>query len=99
MIRAEIIASVDGKSAEPVYYKLYGVLYHHGRSAGSGHYTVDVLHSYGDSDHGEAWLHIDDEAVGAVRHEDVFGGHDDVRVGERCAYMLFYCRTAPTQTY
>jgi hypothetical protein len=44
-------------------------------------------------------LHIDDEAVGAVRHEDVFGGHDDVRVGERCAYMLFYCRTAPTQTY
>jgi ubiquitin carboxyl-terminal hydrolase 10 len=87
------MAHVSGKSAEPVHYRLYGVLYHHGKSAGSGHYTVDVLHSYGDRD---AWLHIDDEAVSAVRHEDVFGGHDDVRVDERCAYMLFYCRTGPT---
>jgi ubiquitin C-terminal hydrolase len=86
------------KSAEPVYYKLYGVLYHHGKSAASGHYTVDVLHPYGDSGNGEAWLHIDDEAVSAVRHEDVFEGQDNERVDERCAYMLFYCRTGPSQT-
>ncbi|KAH9987493.1 hypothetical protein BJV77DRAFT_1070467 [Russula vinacea] len=35
-IPPEMMAPVAGKSAEPVYYKLYGVLYHHGKSAGSG---------------------------------------------------------------
>jgi ubiquitin carboxyl-terminal hydrolase 10 len=94
----EIMAPVTRKSAEPVHYKLYGVLYHHGESAGSGHYTVDVLHPNGDSGSEEAWLHIDDEAVSAVRHEDVFRGHENEQVGNRCAYMLFYCRTGPTQT-
>ena len=86
---------VAGKSVEPVHYKLYGVLYHHGESAGSGHYTVDVLHPNEDCS-GEGWLHIDDEAVNAVRHEDVFGSHE--RVDNRCAYMLFYCRTGPAWT-
>ena len=88
---------VSGKSAEPVQYKLYGVLYHHGESAASGHYTVDVLHPNGDSGSGEAWVHIDDEAVNAVRHEDVFGNHDIERVDKRSVYMLFYYRTGPTQ--
>ena len=72
--------------------KLYGVLYHHGESAGSGNYTVDVLHPNGDSGSGEAWLHIDDEVVSAVSHEDVFEGHDNEWMDNQCAYMLFYCR-------
>jgi ubiquitin C-terminal hydrolase len=84
-----------GKYAEPVYYKLCGVLYHHGESISRGHYTVEVLHPNGDRGSGEAWLHIDDEGVCAVRHEDVFRGHDNERVDGRCANMLFYCRTAP----
>ena len=45
-------------------------------------------------------LHIDDEAVSAVRRGEVVrpGGRDNQRVGsdDRCAYMLFYCRTTPT---
>ena len=84
------------KPAEPVHYKLYGVLYHHGESADSGHYSVDVLHQNGCSDSGEAWLHIDDEVVRALRHEDVFldvfGSHNNEHVDARCAYMLFYFR-------
>ncbi|KAF8462482.1 hypothetical protein DFH94DRAFT_640676, partial [Russula ochroleuca] len=87
-IPPEIMAPVAGKSAEPVHYMLYGVLYHHGESPGTGHYTVDVLHPNGDGSE-KAWLHIDDEAVGAVRPEDVFGNE---RVDDRCAYMLFYRR-------
>jgi hypothetical protein len=43
-------------------------------------------------------LHIDDEAVSTVRYEDVFGNHENERVDDGCAYMLFYCRTASTQT-
>jgi ubiquitin carboxyl-terminal hydrolase 10 len=88
------MAPIGGKSAEPVHYKLYGVLYHHGWSAGSGHYNVDVLHQSGHSGSEENWLHIDDEAVRVVRSEDVFWDHSDERVDDRCAYMLFYCRTA-----
>ena len=92
------MAPVVGESAELVHYKLYGVLYHHGESAGSGHYTVDVLHPNEDSSSEEGWLHVDGKAVGAVRHEEVFGGYGNEWVDGRCAYMLFYCRTAPTRT-
>ena len=77
-----------------MHYKLYGILYHQGESAGSGHYTVDVLHPNGDSSGVEAWLHMDDEAVSAVRFEDVFVDHDNEGADDWCAYMLFYCRTA-----
>ena len=83
----------------PPQYKLYGVLYHHGDSAGSGHYSVDILRPNGDGDTGEDWLHIDDEVVTWMRHEDVFGEHGTERVAEeRCAYLLFYCCTSPIGT-
>ena len=93
-VGSEIMAGVSGKSTKPEHYKLHGVLYHRGESVGSdGHYTVDVLQQNGDSGGREAWLHIDDEVVSAVRHEDVFGDNANERVNDRCAYMLFYCRT------
>jgi ubiquitin C-terminal hydrolase len=98
LVGAEIMAPVIRKSPEPVHYKLHGVLYHHGESANSGRYTVDVLHLNGESGSGEVWLHSDDEAVSTVQHKDVFGGHDNERVDDGCAYMLFYCRTASSQT-
>ena len=83
------------RPSEPPLYKLHGVLYHHGESAGSGHYSVDVLHPNGDGDAGEVWLHIDDEAVTRTRHKDVFGEDGAERAAdERCAYLLFYCRTS-----
>ncbi len=94
------MAPISGKSAEPAHYKLYGVFYYHGESTGSGHYSVDVPHPSGDGGGGEAWLHIDDEAAStqAVRHGDVFGDHGNEQVDDRCAYMLFYCRTGPART-
>jgi hypothetical protein len=60
--------------------------------------SVDVLHPNGDSDGEETWPHTDIEAVRAVRHEDVFWDHEAERVDERCANMLFYRRTSPTET-
>jgi ubiquitin carboxyl-terminal hydrolase 10 len=85
------------RPSEPPHYKLYAVLYHHGDSAGGGHYTVDILHPNRDGGNGEAWLHFDNEAVSAVHHKDVFGGQGNERAAvERCAYLLFDCR-APTE--
>jgi ubiquitin carboxyl-terminal hydrolase 10 len=83
------MSPASGKAAETVHYKLYGVLYHHGESAGSGHYTVDVLHNGGGGG-GDSWLHIGDEAVNVLQHEEVFAGHGDRNGDDRCAYMLFY---------
>ncbi|KAF8471454.1 hypothetical protein DFH94DRAFT_674474 [Russula ochroleuca] len=93
----EIMVPISGKYLEPAHYKLCGTLYHHGESA-SGHYTVDVFHPNGDNGGSGAWLHIDEGAVSTVQHEDVFGGHNNEQVDDRCAYMLFYCRTAPART-
>ena len=89
---------IAGKSAEPLHYKLHGVLCHHGESTRSGKYTVDVIHQNEDGGGGEAWLHIDDESVRAVGDEDVFGAHENEQADNKRSYMLFYCRTAPTQT-
>ena len=97
-VDSEIMAGIYGKSTEPVHYKLHGVLYHHGESPGSGHHTVDVLHLNGDSGSSDAWLHMDGESVRVVRHEDVFEGHENGRVDDGCACMLFYCRNRPAQT-
>lgn len=84
------------RPSEPPRYKLYGVLYHHGESAGSGHYTVDLLRPKGASDSEEGWLHIDDEAATWMGHEDVFGEHGSSRAAD--AYVLFYCRNFPMGT-
>ena len=96
LVCSEIMAPVAEKSVEPPRYKLYGVLYHHGQLADSGHYTVDVLQSEGGGSV-ESWMHVDNEAVSAVQHGDVFGGGDNENEDDRCAYMLFYYRIAPAQ--
>lgn len=58
---------------------------------------MDVLHPNEQSDSGDVWLHIDDETVSTLRHGDVFWRHDNKRVDDRCAYLLFYRRTASPQ--
>lgn len=79
-----------------MHYKLYGVLYHHGQSAEGGHYTVDVLHPNGNRGGREVWLHIDDETVTTVQHEEMFEGLRGKRDENRSAYVLFYCRIVRT---
>ncbi|KAI0260986.1 hypothetical protein BGY98DRAFT_1116470 [Russula aff. rugulosa BPL654] len=58
--------------SEPPHYKLYGVLYI------TGNLQATALHARcsspnGDGNTGEDWLHIDDEVVTRMGHEDVFG--------------------------
>ena len=47
---------------------------------------------------GEGCLHVDDESVRAVQHEDVIGGDYSGQTNNRCPYMLFCCRTTSTGT-
>ncbi|SNX85218.1 related to Ubiquitin carboxyl-terminal hydrolase 10 [Melanopsichium pennsylvanicum] len=74
-------------------YRLFGVVYHHGRYASGGHYTVDVLRQDAHS-----WLHIDDTVFHTVPTAHVVRNaaspsrdydHDGL------AYLLFYRRELP----
>lgn len=79
------------RSEGNVVYRLFGVVYHHGRYATGGHYTVDVLRQDSSS-----WIHFDDTLFNPVSTEHVGRkpnhsisssvGHDGL------AYLLFYRR-------
>ena len=50
-------------------YRLTGVVYHHGKNASGGHYTVDVRRQ-----DGREWIRIDDTIIRRIRSEDVAAG-------------------------
>lgn len=50
-------------------YRLIGVVYHHGKNASGGHYTVDVRRQ-----DGQEWIRLDDTVIRRVRSEDVAAG-------------------------
>ena len=58
-------------------YRLIGVVYHHGKSASGGHYTVDVRRQ-----DGREWIRLDDTLIRRVRSEDVAegGSEEDPKV-------------------
>lgn len=57
-------------------YKLISVVYHHGRNASGGHYTVDVRRQ-----DGREWLRLDDTVLRRIRSEDVaeMGSEEEVK--------------------
>lgn len=58
-------------------YRLIGVVYHHGKNASGGHYTVDVRRQ-----EGQEWIRMDDTIIRRVRSEDVAneGGEEDPKI-------------------
>ncbi|KAL8712864.1 MAG: hypothetical protein Q9220_003072 [cf. Caloplaca sp. 1 TL-2023] len=50
-------------------YRLIGVVYHHGKTASGGHYTVDVRRQ-----DGREWIRLDDTSICRIRTEDVAAG-------------------------
>ena len=50
-------------------YRLIGVVYHHGKNASGGHYTVDVRRQ-----EGREWIRLDDTVIKRIRSEDVAEG-------------------------
>ncbi|GKT67811.1 ubiquitin thiolesterase [Colletotrichum tofieldiae] len=61
-------------------YRLIGVVYHHGKQANGGHYTVDVRRQ----DDNE-WIRLDDTVIRRVRSEDVAeaGAEEDAKEAGR----------------
>lgn len=58
-------------------YRLTGVIYHHGKTANLGHYTVDIRRQ-----DGREWIRLDDTTIRRVRSEEVAeaGGEEDPKV-------------------
>ncbi|KAL2808052.1 hypothetical protein BJX63DRAFT_436500 [Aspergillus granulosus] len=58
-------------------YRLIGVIYHHGKNASGGHYTVDVRRQ-----EGREWIRLDDTVIRRIKSEDVAeaGGKEDPKV-------------------
>jgi ubiquitin carboxyl-terminal hydrolase 10 len=50
-------------------YRLAGVIYHHGKYANGGHYTVDIRRQ-----DGKEWIRLDDTLIRRIRSEDVAEG-------------------------
>ncbi|KAF1947204.1 cysteine proteinase [Clathrospora elynae] len=58
-------------------YRLTGVVYHHGKNASGGHYTVDLRRQ-----EGKEWIRMDDTIIRRIRPEDVAegGAEEDPKV-------------------
>ncbi|KAF8674192.1 peptidase C19 family [Rhizoctonia solani] len=84
-IRPEIV-SPTRRTKQSIKYQLYGVVYHHGKHATGGHYTIDVLRQ----DHSE-WVRIDDTHIEPVTEKDVTA-HEKHAKADKTAYLLFYRR-------
>lgn len=70
----EVFSSAKAKSLQThegglPKYKLTSVVYHHGKNAATGHYTVDVCRQ-----EGREWIRLDDTNIRRVRAEDVAEG-------------------------
>ncbi|KAF2839100.1 cysteine proteinase [Patellaria atrata CBS 101060] len=73
-------AGLVNRAALPKY-RLIGVVYHHGKNASGGHYTVDVRRQ-----EGREWIRMDDTVIRRVRPDDVAeGGGEEKEVKREVA--------------
>ncbi|PHH88015.1 hypothetical protein CDD83_8121 [Cordyceps sp. RAO-2017] len=66
-----------GDGAMPKY-RLISVVYHHGKNASGGHYTVDVRRQ-----DGREWIRMDDTVLRRVRSEEVAEGGSEEEAKDR----------------
>ncbi|KAI1738913.1 hypothetical protein F4680DRAFT_152582 [Xylaria scruposa] len=59
-------AVLQAEGAGSLKYRLTAAVYHHGKSASGGHYTVDLRRQ-----DGREWIRVDDTVIRRIRSEDV----------------------------
>lgn len=102
--REALSRSLANSSGGAPSFTLCGVVYHHGRSAGAGHYTVDVRTP---NESSEQWINVDDTSVSktgvpvspssspGVGNGSVWaGGLTATPESSKTAYILFYVQNA-----
>lgn len=65
---------------EPVIYELFAIIYHHGHSVISGHYTVDIKQK------DDSWIKYDDKKT--IYTQELSTDHR--ALSSKNAYLLFY---------
>jgi ubiquitin carboxyl-terminal hydrolase 10 len=75
--------TLDVEGRESTTYRLFSVIYHHGRSANGGHYTCHVRH-------GQVWVSYDDATMMIEPLERVLME----KATWQTAYLLFYVRNS-----
>ncbi|CAO3674020.1 unnamed protein product [Umbelopsis ramanniana] len=89
-IKSEWISAAK-RPTEAVKYKLFGVVYHHGASAGGGHYTCDIRRQ------NNQWLHLDDTTITEIPETNVVMDDRAYKynhfTGDQTPYILFYIRS------
>jgi ubiquitin carboxyl-terminal hydrolase 10 len=70
--------SVLAEGGELPRYRLITVVYHHGKNASGGHYTVDVRRQ-----DGREWIRLDDTVIRRVHADDVAEGGAEEKDGTR----------------
>ncbi|KAI9834477.1 MAG: hypothetical protein M1826_002631 [Phylliscum demangeonii] len=73
-------------------YRLIGVVYHHGKNASVGHYTVDVRRQ-----EGQEWIRLDDTVIRRIRSSDVSegGAEEDQHRSEKSINGNMYSHVEP----
>ncbi|KAI1179138.1 cysteine proteinase [Nemania sp. FL0916] len=59
-------SALQAEGIDSLKYRLTAAVYHHGKSASGGHYTVDIRRQ-----DGREWIRVDDTVIRRIRSEDV----------------------------
>ncbi|KOS14644.1 ubiquitin-specific protease [Malassezia pachydermatis] len=86
-VAPEVLSSVCRRAATSTRYALFGVVFHHGRLASGGHYTVAVQRQNHDG-----WIHFDDTQAWPISSDDVLATGRGTTNEQGDAYLLFYQR-------
>lgn len=86
-------SALQTEGVESLKYRLTAVIYHHGKSASGGHYTVDIRRQ-----DDREWIRVDDTVIRRIRSEDVAKSSLDSNTAKSATRVDHKQGTASTAT-